>query len=225
LHTTENSQRNFLAKFAQKIKLSLFYFCQGSSMRYWICLLFCSLTLTSFSQEVEEESIDPSSPEQIAALSSDTDFLIGGVISPLSGQPCLRQTDLVVKGAQDLTLNRVYIPPHIPCSFPWTDSDKKERRKRDKGEWEKIDFRWHLMQTYKGWQCLSHTKLRFCPIRMLARITDPSGLTLDFNLLGPNFSISTLASPAYAISNTSGDILYMICNTRVLLTLALRQFR
>ena len=34
---------------------------------------------------------------------------IGKIISPLSGQPCLRETDLVAKGAQDVVLRRIFI--------------------------------------------------------------------------------------------------------------------
>jgi hypothetical protein len=75
-----------------------------------ICLLFFSTAISANEKETQE-TLSPSTPEQIAALTCEPDYLVGGVISPLSGQPILRIMDLHIKGAQDIVLTRIYIPP------------------------------------------------------------------------------------------------------------------
>ena len=50
-----------------------------------ICCLFVTPVL-SYDEEAKEE-IFLSTPEQIGALSSEPGFLIGGIVSPLSGSP------------------------------------------------------------------------------------------------------------------------------------------
>ena len=54
----------------------------------------------------------------MAALCSESSDLVGGVVHPLSGLPLVACTDLVVKGAQELLLNRIYIPLQMPWQFP-----------------------------------------------------------------------------------------------------------
>jgi len=89
-------------------------------IRYLTVLACCLFTALVFSNEEEEprEGLFLSTPEQVATLTSEPSYLIGGLISPLSGQPALRQTDLIVKGAQNIVLSRTYLPPYVPCSFP-----------------------------------------------------------------------------------------------------------
>jgi hypothetical protein len=57
-------------------------------------------------------------PDQLAVLMSNVNPLIGNVVSPLSGNLCLRETDLKVVGAQEIILSRVYIAPFMPYFFP-----------------------------------------------------------------------------------------------------------
>src|SRR5262245_55846324 len=87
--------------------------------------MFCHFLLYSlflnfslFATE-EDSKDDPSifTSEQLSGLTSDEDHLIGGLISPLSGNPCLRQVDFVAQGAQEITLSRVYLSPYMPHSF------------------------------------------------------------------------------------------------------------
>lgn len=160
--------------------------------------LICSI-LTAFhafaNQEDSYEEIPLSTPDQIASLRSDTDFLIAGLISPLSGQPVIRQTDLIVRGAQELVLNRVYIPPHIPCSFP--------KEKHQKGDWEIYNLYNHLLENYKGWQFYPHSMLLLNYVSKEFRISDPNGITLDFRVSN---GTTTLSALPYAISNTIGDV-------------------
>ena len=166
------------------------------------CRLFliCYLLATTavFSKKISREDLFLSTPDQIAALTSAPDYLVGGLISPLSGHPVLRQTDLIVKGAQPITLGRTYISPHMPCSFP--------KHKHYPEEQDKRHLYYHLIENYKGWQFYPHLKLQFNPRSKEVRLSDANGTTLDFRLSGPDDSITSLASPAYAINNTAEDI-------------------
>ncbi len=167
-------------------------------MRYLLSLICCLLTVGAFSEEEDQDAFIISTPDQVAALSSEPNYLIGGLISPLSGQPVLRQTDLVVKGAQNLSLSRTYIPPYMPVAF--------EKHKHNKKEWDKYHLHQHIRDNYKGWQFLPHLKLRLISRSMEVHLTDPNGMTLAFHLSGPNYSTATLASPSYAITNTVGEL-------------------
>ncbi len=151
-----------------------------------------------FGAEELQESLVPSTPEQVSTLTSEPDYLIGGFISPLSGQPALRQTDMVVKGAQNIVLSRTYLPPHIPSVF--------QKNKNQKAEYDKECLYNYLQNNYKGWQFFPHVRLELIPKSMEVRLSDPSGTTLDFRLSGPNYSQTSLASPSYAISNVAGDV-------------------
>ncbi len=169
-------------------------------VHYLIALACCLLTASVFSsdKEVPQEGLFLSTPEQIATLMSESNYLVGGLISPLSGQPTLRQTDLIVKGAQNIVLSRTYIPPYMPGSFP--------RYKHYQEEYDKKHLCCHLQENYKGWQFYPHLKLELTPCLMEVRLSEQSGMTLDFRLSGPGFSKTSLASNPYAISNVMGDV-------------------
>ena len=99
--------------------------------RYLIALIYFLLTTTViFSEEEPKEDLFPSTPDQISTLTSEPDYLVGGLISPLSGQLVLRQTDLIIKGAQNIILSRTYVPPYMPCSFPKHKNYQEEYDKR-----------------------------------------------------------------------------------------------
>ena len=166
-------------------------------LRHFAFLVVLILTTSAFSHEEEaQEEFFISTPEQIATLRND--HLIGGLISPMSGHLALKQTDLIVKGAQNITLDRVYIPPYIPCSFP--------QKKHSPEAWEKYFLYQHVARNYKGWQFYPHLKLQFTRHAMKVLVTDTNGVSLEFRLSGPNASITTLASLPFAISNTAGDV-------------------
>lgn len=166
-------------------------------IRYLIALACCLLAIPAFGYDEEaKEEFFLSTPEQISSLSSEPSYLIGGLISPLSGQPVLRETDLVAKGAQNIVLSRVYIPPYMPCSF-----DKHEHNQE---EWDKDALYHHLTRHYKGWQFYPHLKLTLNPFTMGVLVTEPSGMSIDFRLSGPNYSVATVSS-AVALSNIAGD--------------------
>lgn len=162
-------------------------------------LIFCLLIAQpAYSKEGEiEDKLIPSTPDQIATLANDPDSLVGGLISPLSGQLTLRQIDMVVKGAQNITLSRLYIPPWIPETF--------QHHNQTPEEWQKFHLCAHLKDNYQGWKFLPHYKLQYTPRPWNAevRLTDPNGTTLDFYIKPKGET--ELVLPPYAISNAIGD--------------------
>ncbi len=181
-------------------------------MKYLLISLFCCLaTVPSFSEEAPRELI-LSTPDQMAALCSESSDLVGGVVHPLSGLPLVGCTDLVVKGAQELLLNRVYIPLQMPCQFP--------QHTKANGEWRRKYLAEHLTNYYKGWQYLPqmHLEVDFRRKRSHAYVSDANGITMAFSLSGRNHSNISLMSSHCGISNTCGDIpsgRYDPRNTRV----------
>lgn len=142
-------------------------------IRYLITAICFLLSTPVFSDEETNEELFPSTPEQIASLRSEQSYLIGGVISPLSGQPVLRETDLVAKGAQNIVLSRTFSPLYMPCSFP--------QYKNQQEEWDKYHFCTHLKEHYKGWQFYPHLKLKYYPLSRRILLTDPQGMSLYFS--------------------------------------------
>ncbi len=168
--------------------------------------LLCFLLATLIASADEEDDLILSTPEQIAALRSESTYLIGGVVSPLGGQIALRETDLIIKGAQEIVLSRVYIPPYIPCHFPHRQHDKKI--KIDPKEYEKQALYNYAHKNYKGWQFFPHLGLSIQshPSRYSLRLSDSNGMTLDFLLSGSPDGTTSLVDPPYAISNVVGDV-------------------
>ena len=155
-----------------------------------IALVYCLFIHNIvFSEEEEDFPISP--PEHISALKSAASDLIAGVISPMSGQPVLRQMDLVAKGAQNVTLSRIYLAPWMPVSFP--------KHKHHPKKHEKKYLAGHLQVHYKGWQFYPHLQLH--SYRECVRLTEPSGSTIEFRL---SENQTQLSSPSYGINNVSG---------------------
>ncbi len=162
-------------------------------MRFLVAFLITALPLLSNENDFEDNII-PSSPDQIAHLTSDQDFLIGGVVSPLSGQPVLFRTDLIAKGAQSIPLNRVYIPTYMPCSFP-------KKGKKQEGNWETHYLQLHLKDNYQGWKFFPHRRLLWNGNSRIVCLTEPNGMTLNYQISDSNTS---LYSSSYGISNFPG---------------------
>lgn len=68
--------------------------------------LFVLFATQAFAEEINDLSY--SAPDQIVTLTQEFGK-IAKIISLLSGQPCLKETDLVAKGAQDVILRRIFI--------------------------------------------------------------------------------------------------------------------
>jgi len=156
-------------------------------------LVFLLFSLLAFAQE--ERDLIPSSPEEIATLFSDESSLIGGVVSPLSGQLSLHVTDFEVKGAQSIPLTRIYVPPPIspPHNF----------HNLTKHSYDKFSFLEHLYPNCrgKGWVFLPSVLLQSLGFGKM-RITEPNGSVLDFS---PSVTGYILVTPAYGMSNLSQD--------------------
>lgn len=155
--------------------------------RFLLSIFF--LTASCYAAAEQEDLLLPSSPEQIATLSSS--FLVKDLVSPLSGQLCLQKIDLVAKGAQELTLSRSYIPPFTPVF------DKRE-------DWDLYEGWQYHLKTYRGWLFLPHLYLSLITENgSIVRLTEPNGMTLDYSL--SNLKESKLLTPLHAISNMVGE--------------------
>ena len=147
-------------------------------------LLFCLLAYTHVLAAENQTSYFPSyfcSKEEstkeystfishpAAAVTNESHPLIGGLISPLSGNLCLRKVDFIAKGAQDIPLNRVYIAPHMPYSFQkqW-DADCYARRI-------------YLIQNYKGWEFFPHRSLLIDPSKKEIHLVNSNGASYTFS--------------------------------------------
>lgn len=136
-------------------------------------LLFFFFTSQAYTQESIEDFFT-SSPEQIVTLADSQDFLIGGIIHPLSGQPCLHLTDLVAKGAQNIKLKRIFIPFYIPLN---ENNGKIHPAKNSYGGWVYFPHS-HLNVFKKG----KIKKRKFIVSETIASIADPQGTVLAYQI-------------------------------------------
>jgi len=94
--------------------------------RFLITLAGCLLTTLAFShEEAAKEEFFLSTPEQVAALSSEPNYLIGGLVSPLSGHPVLREVDLVVKELRILSSGALIFLPICLVLLPNTNTARR----------------------------------------------------------------------------------------------------
>jgi|GEM_PF-5279047 len=179
-------------------------------MKKRIFTVFISCTIFSYAVLVQEQILDDSLidfpsyicttndpqdeptlfvPDQLATLTSDAHQLIGGIVSPLSGNPCLRELDFTVIGAQEISLSRVYIAPHMPYRFRthW-DADCGYRRI-------------YLNRHYEGWKHFPHLHLWVDSQKNEVHLINPSGAAYDFSIANGK----TILLHSYASTNT-GDL-------------------
>ncbi|MCB1149681.1 MAG: hypothetical protein KDK48_05895, partial [Chlamydiia bacterium] len=145
-------------------------------MNRLMLLLLIPLALHAFEEEMKEAT-----PFSQVPLAQD-------IVNPLSGQVTLRETDLLVKGAQDLVLERIFFPPPLPLEcHPCPDLDLKARYQR-------------LRSCYFGWQVLPHLKLFI--LRNGVRVMDQTGALLEFYLGDKKFHLKNSAT---GFCNWGGD--------------------
>ncbi len=140
--------------------------------------------------EDKMENLIPSSSYEVSDLNIDEDWLIGGGINPLSGQVCLKKTDLIVKGAQDIRLDRTYIAPFLPLSCHSNPGLDKFYRYSN------------LLGHYRGFVCLPHLKLVVLPNNIL-QLVDQNGAVWEFEKTEEGYK---LAGCFYGISNFVGGM-------------------
>ncbi len=151
--------------------------------------IFTAFLFFLFSLAADEEiGLIPSSPDQIASLNYDPGLLIGGCVNPASGQLCLSSVDLVARGAQELSLFRVYIPPVVALP-PRVNSEMQEY-------YNERSFLMALQKNHRGWVFLPHLKLE----RKGSEIKVP-----DSNGAIYSFSKGKLIHTS-GMSNISGDV-------------------
>lgn len=159
-------------------------------MRYAFIPVLLLLCCSTFAEEEQVEDF----PERVAALRIDSKDLIGGILSPIGGYPVLKKADFIVKGAEDIALNRTYHPPQIPFPFPrhWDNQEKHNKK----------FLHQHLDKNYREWVYFPHTKLNFYPGTKQVRIYEPSGIAYEYRLEGEKTKFIT---KLYAISNFSSE--------------------
>ena len=150
-------------------------------------LVMVFLSLRLFASSFEE--IEPSTPDEIVSLHSS--LLIDGYVSVSSGQIVMCETDLCVKGAQDVSLKRIYITPQI-----------LGRYKKDKKE-DLLFTLYELKQNQlKGWVVHPHLKIGYNRNSGYFQIRDPQGCVLGFEVQGNK---GILKTAAYGCSNLCGE--------------------
>lgn len=171
-------------------------------MRYLIYFLF---SLSLFSQVLvaveENENLFYSAPDQLVSLTRDEH--VAGLINPLSGHPVLRQTDLVAKGAQDVTLKRTYIPQYKD----WYGRIKRQTAKPIVSKAESNDCGWIIFPHINAEHLL---KLKLNKHKTIqaevneVRLVNPSGVALTFAL--NQKGQAKLACEPYGICNVVEDV-------------------
>lgn len=147
--------------------------------------LFLLLGLSSFLSAGPFDNIAPSDPDEIASL--NTDLIVDGFVSAISGQLALTEVDLHIKGAQDLLLKRVYVPPQILGSY--TNNNKKDKLYLGKA----------LSQLKtKGWVVLPHLWAGYNVHSPYFQVRDPHGYVLEFQIQGNR---GILKTASYGSSN------------------------
>ena len=86
--------------------------------RYLLILTYLLCTCLTVNGDETLEEIFTTPQEQAASLSCPSDFLVGGVLHPISGQLSIKAIDLIAKGAQDIQLERTYFPGFAPLKDP-----------------------------------------------------------------------------------------------------------
>ncbi|MEI6242839.1 MAG: hypothetical protein WCP39_05475, partial [Chlamydiota bacterium] len=155
-------------------------------------LLFLFVESLFAIEDNPEETLSSSNPEYVSSLSYDN-LLIGGVLSPSSGQICLKEIDLIANGAQSIELFRYYIPPSIPS----TSFHKKSEQNNEL-------FYSYLKTSYKGWTYFPHLQLIATrhSDRFEILLRDPQGITLAFQVVDQT---AKLAEPFFGISNAQQE--------------------
>jgi len=122
------------------------------------------LAIVLFAACFAEEELPRSAPEQIA--SSRRDFLIADLISPFSGQLVLQERDMEVIGAEPLFVERTFNPYCLYYSLREGELPSSTSFKKN-----------------SDWKIFPHLYLHV-QNRTHYRVTEASGITLDFKALG-----------------------------------------
>jgi RHS repeat-associated protein len=155
-------------------------------MAGYAIIIFLILSSPIFSASFED--IIPSTPEELFSLTSN--LLVEGCVSALSGQLSLSETDLHVKGNQDLFLKRTYVPPQILGCYESKDT------------LDRFILGQALLQLKtKGWIINPHLMAGYNRNSQYFQVRDPAGFTLEFAIKNNK----GILQACYGCSNLLGD--------------------
>ncbi|GAB4226115.1 MAG: hypothetical protein Tsb0021_01850 [Chlamydiales bacterium] len=139
-------------------------------MKIFLSLLGTLMIFTGYSDEKYE--IASSVPEQVATLHCVDDLLVGNLVCPMTGQISAQSTDLIVQGAIPISVNRVYVSPHIKNQYD---------EKKDVDLYTLTEY---LRAYYRGWVIFPEYELAFSTIKneSFVRLPLSNGITLDFKI-------------------------------------------
>ena len=160
-------------------------------MKKFLILCFLgALSVTTCLLANSFDEVRPSGPEEFASLNSD--LLIDGYVSAFSGQIILSETDLCVKGAQDVVLKRTYIAP--PIMGRYDDKDSKD-----------LFFTAQVLSQMhsKGWVIFPHLCVGYNQYSRYIQVQDPRGFVLEFDVKEGK---GHFRSSHYGCSNLKGDM-------------------
>jgi RHS repeat-associated protein len=152
-----------------------------------ICFFFCFIAYL-FADSCDD--LIPSTSEEIASMQST--LIVEDYVSVLSGQLIIQETDLLVKGAQNIQKTRYYFPPHVLGRYH--DKEKvnnfdliNDLSNQKPGLWKTGDF--HLICGYN-----IHSPYLLVPC--------PNGIILSFEIKG---DLGILRTSTIGCSNLIGD--------------------
>ncbi|MBM3198273.1 MAG: hypothetical protein FJZ58_03350, partial [Chlamydiae bacterium] len=176
-------------------------------------LLSCFLLFLSPLAADSPEDLFLSTPEEISTLTADPEYLIGGLVSPMSGHPILRKVDLIAKGAQDVVLQRTYLPFRLLCHAPHCVDDPD-------GVCKKIEQQQQIAHSYRGWQFYQHLYIHKVRTKQgtYVSVPDPSGVVLSFVMQGKGeLKLKRLLDCMTNVQGEEPSGRYDLRNTRVFL--------
>lgn len=140
--------------------------------------------------KLQAQEFSVTEPNMSATL-LQRDLLVGDVVSPVSGQVVIQQTDLHIKGAQELYLSRLFVPHTLSGSVSWC--------KEDQHSYDEYTLWCAVLRQYIGWVFLPYWEVKIYPNNVV-RIRDSSGVTLDYKV---TLEGTKLIDAPYGISNGS----------------------
>jgi RHS repeat-associated protein len=149
--------------------------------------LFLTFSLRLFAGVFDK--VVPSSSEEILSLT--TDLIVDGFVSVTSGQLSISEVDLRVKGAQDLVLKKIYVPPRVLGRYD--DREQLDRLALGKALCQ--------LET-KGWVVYPHLWAGYNRHSKYFQVPDPQGFVLEFQIQGNK---GILKTAAYGCSNLRGE--------------------
>lgn len=151
--------------------------------------LFLLLGVSTCLSAASFDDIRPSTSDEIASLNAN--LIVDGFVSAMSGQLSLSEVDLCIKGAQDLSFERTYVPPRILGCYD--DKDEKDKL---------ILGRALLQLNTKGWTTFSHLWAGYNQNSFYFQVKDPQGYVLEFEIQGNKGVLKTLS---YGCSNLRSE--------------------